>query len=104
VACLKKLEGRVICLHFKELVPEDPNSRAASVSKKKRKSEAKPMHDVPWGTGVGNVKAQVAELKRHGFRGVFGVEYEYNWDNSMPEIAKCAKFFYANCAEIAKSP
>jgi hypothetical protein len=62
------------------------------------------MHDVPWGTGVGHIKDQLAELKRQGFHGVFGVEYEYHWDNSMPEIAKGIEFFYATCAELAKSP
>lgn len=98
--CLKKLEGRVICLHFKDLMPEEPGTQPAA----KKKSEAKAMHDVPWGTGVGNVKAQMAELKRQGFHGAFGVEYEYHWENSMPEIAECVKFFNATCAELAKSP
>ena len=103
--CLKKLDGRVITLHFKDLVPEEPKAQdtAPAAGKKKKRSEAKPMHDVPWGTGVGNVKAQMAELKRQHFHGVFGVEYEYHWDNSMPEIAECVKFFNATCAELAKS-
>ena len=106
VECLKKLEGRVITLHFKDLVPEEPKAQdtAAATSKKKKKSESKAMHDVPWGTGVGNVKAQMVELKRQHFHGVFGVEYEYNWDNSMPEIAKCVTFFNATCKELATSP
>jgi len=101
VQCLKKLEGRVICLHFKDLVPDETKAQGKAVSKKKT-SEAKAMHDVPWGTGVGNVKAQMVELKRQGFHGSFCVEYEYNWDNSMPEIAECVKFFNATCAELAK--
>jgi L-ribulose-5-phosphate 3-epimerase len=106
VECLKKLEGRVITLHFKDLVPEEPKAQdtAAATSKKKKKSESKAMHDVPWGTGVGNVKAQMVELKRQHFHGVFGVEYEYNWDNSMPEVAKCVTFFNATCKELATSP
>ena len=106
VECLKKLEGRVICLHFKDLVPDDPNAQdeAAATKKKKKKSESKAMHDVPWGTGVGNVKAQMDELKRQHFHGAFCVEYEYHWENSMPEIAECVKFFNATCAELAKSP
>ena len=62
------------------------------------------MHDVPWGTGVGNIKAQMAELKRQHFHGAFCVEYEYHWENSMPEIAECVKFFNATCAELAKTP
>ena len=102
--CLKKLEGRVICLHFKDLVPEEPKAQEQAATKNKKKSESKAMHDVPWGTGVGNVKAQMAELKRQGFRGAFCVEYEYHWENSMPEVAECVKFFNATCAELAKAP
>jgi L-ribulose-5-phosphate 3-epimerase len=106
VKCLKKLDGRVITLHFKDLVPNEPNAQAQvpATGKKKKQSEAKAMHDVPWGTGVGNIKAQMAELKRQHFHGAFCVEYEYHWDNSMPEIAKCVTFFNATCAELAKSP
>ena len=104
VECLKKLEGRVITLHFKDLVPDEPKAQArAPATGKKKQSESKAMHDVPWGTGVGNVKAQMAELKRQRFHGAFGVEYEYHWDNSMPEIAKCVEFFNATCAELVKS-
>jgi len=102
--CLKKLEGRVICLHFKDLVPEETRTPDQAEAAKKKKSESKAMHDVPWGTGVGHVKAQMAQLKRQGFRGAFCVEYEYNWDNSMPEIAQCKKFFDATCAELARKP
>lgn len=98
VECLKKLEGRVLVLHFKDLVPDE--NAAAENPGKKRQSRA--MHDVPWGTGVGNVKAQMAELKRQHFHGAFCVEYEYHWDNSMPEIAECVKFFKATAAELAK--
>jgi sugar phosphate isomerase/epimerase len=103
--CLKKLDGRVICLHFKDLVPEGNKAQTdAAASEKKKKAESRNMHDVPWGTGVGNVKAQMAELKRQHFHGAFCVEYEYHWDNSVPEIAECVKFFNATCAELAKSP
>jgi sugar phosphate isomerase/epimerase len=104
VECLKKLEGRVICLHFKDLVLDEPKPQDATEVKKEKTSQSRAMHDVPWGTGVGNVKAQMAELKRQHFQGVFGVEYEYHWENSMPEIAECVKFFNATCAELAKSP
>lgn len=100
VECLKKLEGRVICLHFKDLVP-DENPPADDGKKKKRESKA--MHDVPWGKGVGNIKGQMAELKRQGFHGVFGIEYEYHWDNSQPEIAEGLKYFYATAAQLAQS-
>jgi sugar phosphate isomerase/epimerase len=105
VECLKKLQGRVITLHFKDLVPDEPQAQPnAPATGKKKQSESKAMHDVPWGTGVGNLKAQMAELKRQGFHGAFGVEYEFHWDNSMPEIAKCVEFFNATCSDLAKSP
>jgi sugar phosphate isomerase/epimerase len=81
--CLKKLEGRIICLHFKDLNEMGPKA-----------------HDVPWGTGVGQTKALMAELKRQNFHGAFCVEYEYHWDNSQPEIAECVKFFNATCDEL----
>ncbi len=86
VECLKKLEGHVLALHFKDLNKQGPDA-----------------HDVPWGTGASNVKAQMVEMKRQNFKGAFCVEYEYDWDNSSPEIAQCAKFFNATCDELAAS-
>lgn len=83
VDCLKKLEGRVITLHFKDL--NEPGPKA---------------HDVPWGTGISNAKGMLAELKRQNFKGAICVEYEYNWENSSPEIAESVKWFNATCAEL----
>jgi len=90
IECLKKMEGRIIALHFKDLV----------VGKDAKGKEIK--HDVPWGTGKSNAKGMMQELKRQGFKGAFCIEYEYNWENSTPEIAECVKFFNATCAELAK--
>ncbi len=73
---LKKLEGHIASLHFKDL--------------NEKSSEA---HDVPWGTGISNVDAMVQELKRQGFEGVISVEYEHNWDNSLPEIEQSVNYF-----------
>ncbi len=81
--CLKKLDGHIICLHFKDLNQMGPAA-----------------HDVPWGTGVGQTKALMAELKRQNFHGAFCVEYEYHWENSSPEIAQSVKFFNATCDEL----
>jgi len=85
--CLKKLDGHIICLHFKDLNEMGPKA-----------------HDVPWGTGVGKTKELMAELKRQNFHGAFCVEYEYHWENSSPEIAQCVKFWNDTCAELAASP
>ena len=81
--CLKKLDGRILCLHFKDL--NEPGMKA---------------HDVPWGTGVGQTKTLMKELLRQNFQGAFCVEYEYHWKNSSPEIAECVKFFNAACEEL----
>jgi len=82
---LKALEGRIISFHFKDL-GEFGNPEA---------------HDVPWGTGQADVKALLAEIKRQGFKGVFSVEYEHNWDNSVPDIAQCVAYFDKVAAELA---
>ena len=76
--CLRKLDGRIISLHFKDIAPED--------------AEGVP-HDVIWGTGVLDVPSMLRILKDQGFKGYFAIEYEYNWDNSVPDIKKCIEYF-----------
>lgn len=83
---VKALEGRIISFHLKDL-NEFGNHDA---------------HDVVWGTGQANMNAILAELKRQNFKGVFSVEYEYNWDNSVPEISQCVKYFDETAAALAK--
>lgn len=80
VDCLKKLEGRIVSLHLKDI---------------------KEGHDVVWGQGECNVPELLKELKRQNFKGVFSIEYEYNWENSVPEIAQCVAQFKEMEAKIA---
>lgn len=75
IECLKTLEGRVISVHGKERPALGPNQ-----------------HDVPFGAGQTDMSAVLAELKRQGFVGNISVEFEYNWDHSVPEIAQCIGF------------
>jgi len=84
---IKKLgkANRIISLHFKDL-NEFSNPSA---------------HDVPWGTGVSQAGAILTELNRQKFSGVFSIEYEHNWLNSMPEISKCVAFFRKAAAELS---
>ena len=49
-------------------------------------------HEVPYGTGASDIKGCLDELKTQGFDGAIAIEYEYNWDNNMPEVAKCIEF------------
>lgn len=59
-------------------------------------------HDVPWGTGAGRSAEFFREVHRLGLRPVmFGLEYSYNWLESMPEIAQCSAFFDKVSRELA---
>uniref|UniRef100_UPI003216EB84 sugar phosphate isomerase/epimerase family protein n=1 Tax=uncultured Draconibacterium sp. TaxID=1573823 RepID=UPI003216EB84 len=79
VECLKKYNGKVKSLHFKDIKPAE-------------EGEAE-RHDVIWGTGSLDQKGMLAELKKQNFEGLFSIEYEYNWDNSVPDIEKCISYF-----------
>lgn len=84
VECLKKLQGRVINVHLKDLNKKAPDG-----------------HDVPWGTGVSDIKAILTELHRQNFKGLILVEYEHNWGKAMPELAECVKFLNKVAGELA---
>jgi sugar phosphate isomerase/epimerase len=79
--------GRIRSLHFKDL-----NEIGAKA------------HDVPWGTGVSKPREVLAELAAEGFEGAFSIEYEYHWDNSVPEIKKCVEWFNKTAAELSNTP
>lgn len=79
IECLKKLSGRIISLHFKDIAI--------------KKVGEKEQHDVIWGTGILDVKGMLKELKEQGFKGVFSIEYEYNWENSVSDIKECITYF-----------
>lgn len=82
---IKKLEGRIISFHFKDL----------------NKYGRQGAHDVPWGTGKADVQAILKEVHRQGLKAVFSIEYEHNWLNSVPEIAQCVEYFDKVAAELA---
>lgn len=86
IECLKKLDGRILSLHFKDIAA-------------KKEGEAE-QHDVIWGTGILDVKQMLITLKDQKFKGVFSIEYEYNWDNSVPDIKQCIDFYNATVDEI----
>jgi sugar phosphate isomerase/epimerase len=83
---VKALAGRIISFHLKDL--NEFGQRRA--------------HDVPWGTGKGRIRAVLAELHCQQFRGVFSIEYEHNWLESIPEIAHCVGFFDGVAAQLLK--
>jgi len=60
-------------------------------------------HDVPWGTGVGRTEAFLKEVHRQGIQPkMFGLEYSYDWEDSLPEVTKSARFFDKVTLELAK--
>ena len=73
VESLRILEGRIISSHMKD-------------------RESQPGHDVPFGTGIGNTAGVLEELRRQNFSGNISIEYEHNWENSVPEIAASIGF------------
>ena len=76
VECLRILKGRIISSHLKDL-------------NEFGKPEA---HDQPYGAGVSDVPAILNELKRQRFEGNISIEYEHNWEHSVPEVAQCIGF------------
>ncbi len=78
VECLRKLKGRIVSVHFKELNVKAPKA-----------------HDVPWGTGNQLADSLLAEFKAQGYKGLFSIEYEKLSPTMEEEIAKCVAFFKA---------
>ena len=72
---LRVLKGRIVSLHLKDKTDFGHEG-----------------HDVPYGTGVGDIKRCLDELKKQGFEGNISVEYEFNWDHSVPEVKQCIDF------------
>ena len=73
--CIKILKGRIISLHLKE-----------------RTAIGERLPDAIYGTGVSDIKGILDELKRQNFSGHISIEYEANWDNSVPDVKKCIEF------------
>ncbi|NPA37254.1 MAG: DUF1080 domain-containing protein [Chlorobi bacterium] len=80
----KILDGHLISLHIKDMSEFD-NLKA---------------HTVPIGTGKADIPAILKELKRQGFKGVMTIEYEYNWDNPVPDIRESIGYLRKAAAEL----
>jgi sugar phosphate isomerase/epimerase len=75
--CIRKLEGKVVGLHLKDVKEFDKTDAA----------------DMIPGTGVVDIPAALAELKRQGFRGNFSIEHEDNWYNNVPDVRQIVAYF-----------
>ncbi|HVY71586.1 MAG TPA: sugar phosphate isomerase/epimerase [Verrucomicrobiae bacterium] len=75
IKALRILKGRIISSHLKD-----------------RDTWGEKHIDVQYGAGVGKIAEILDELKRQGFDGNISVEYEYNWDKSVTDVAGCIGF------------
>jgi sugar phosphate isomerase/epimerase len=75
IECLQILKGRIISSHLKDL-----NEFGMTA------------HDLPYGEGVSDIPGILDELKAQGFDGNISIEYEYHFENSVPEVAQCIGF------------
>ena len=86
VECVKKLEGRIIELHMKD------------VNEPKREA-----HDMVWGTGVVGTGEILAELNRQGFKGGFFTEYESTTGAELiRNVAKSMQWFSDEATKLAE--
>ena len=76
VEALKKYQGRVMCVHVKDVVAKTHDAR-----------------DVVWGTGIGNVRGVLTELARQKFTGVIAIEYEDKPEDNVNDVAACVRYF-----------
>ena len=82
---LRALEGRLVSFHLKDL----------------NKFGVRSAHDVPWGTGVGNLEAVLAEVHRQKFQGFFAMEYEHDTPELVANMAKCVEYFDRMAEKLA---
>jgi sugar phosphate isomerase/epimerase len=75
VDALRVLKGRILQAHLKDLNVFAPDG-----------------HDVPFGTGVSDIRGILDELRRQRFDGNLSIEYEYNWEANVPDIAQCVGY------------
>ena len=75
VDALRILKGRIMSSHLKDLNEESPKA-----------------HDVPYGTGVSDVKGILDEYAKQGFAGPISIEYEYKQEDNLAEAKQCIEF------------
>jgi len=82
---LKKLEGRVLGFHLKDVIEKGkPSAR-----------------DVPLGEGKAEYVAVLKELKRQGYQGATIIEYEHDSPELKADVAKCVAFVEKMAKELA---
>lgn len=87
VEALQKMKGRIIESHFKDL----------------NEFGKKQAHDVPWGTGTGDAKAMLEEVKSQGAKVTFLAEYEHMTGGLLQDVAHSIDWFGKTTEEISNA-
>ena len=82
---MKKLQGKMIESHFKDLNQFGKNNA----------------HDVPWGTGTGDAKAMMKEFLAQNAKITFLIEYEHFTPGLVQDVAHSVKFFGEACDQLS---
>lgn len=83
VKCIQKYKGRLVSLHLKDVNEIGSEGR-----------------DMPYGTGIGNLKDVLAEVKKMGYSGTFAIEYESKPMDNMKDVTDCIKWFEKTKKEL----
>ena len=89
LACIRELQGRIISLHFADILASDPNEKVIP-------------QNVIWGKGVMDIKGILVELKNQNFKGVITIEFEFGEDTT-PEIKESISYYNFLTDEIFKN-
>ena len=88
IEAVRLLKDRIITIQMHDLHEEGKNG-----------------HDVPWGTGTGKAREFFQELHRHNIKPtMIGIEYSYDWFESMPKLAKSIEFFHNITLNLSSKP
>jgi len=82
VEFLKKAQPRLIALNLRDM-----------------DSLTKEAHSVVWGTGVGNMAAQIAEIKRQHFTGIVYIQFDTKGPELEDDVKKCQAFYKQEMAK-----
>lgn len=87
VECLRKMEGRIMELHFKDVGNQEPSPEETNVV---------------WGTGHANLEGALKELLRQHFHGMLIIEYENNPTANVAQIRQSLAYYNQTMARLTK--
>lgn len=87
VDCMKKMQGRIFEMHFKDVGDREPSAQETNVV---------------WGTGYADIKGVLQEMLRQHFHGMLIIEYEDNPGANVAQIRQSLEYYQKTMAELMK--